>query len=102
MEGSTEIYDFTTGLFSPGPPMGSPRFDHAATLLPNGTVLISGGKATISGLDEATSEVYSPVADQFFPVGSMGAGRSAFSLVLIGDGRVLAVGAGGGADLYTP
>ncbi|MCZ6690407.1 MAG: hypothetical protein O7H41_12450, partial [Planctomycetota bacterium] len=102
VEGSTEIYDFTTGLFSPGPPMGSPRFGHTAVLLPNGTVLIAGGKATISGLDEVTSEVYSPVADQFLPVGSMSFGRSAFPLVLMGDGRVLAVGAGGGADLYTP
>ncbi|MCZ6690413.1 MAG: hypothetical protein O7H41_12480 [Planctomycetota bacterium] len=73
---------------------------HSASQLPNGTVLIAGGKATISGLDEVSSEVYSPVADQFIPVGPMSFGRSAFPLVLLGDGRVLAVGAG--ADLYTP
>jgi len=40
---TTELFNPVTNMFSPGPPMPQPRVGHAATILPNDDVLISGG-----------------------------------------------------------
>jgi hypothetical protein len=56
---SAEIYNPATGTFSATGNMTTPRFWHAATLLPDGTVLITGGD---SGGDAvlASAEIYTP------------------------------------------
>ncbi|MCZ6690410.1 MAG: hypothetical protein O7H41_12465 [Planctomycetota bacterium] len=99
---TTELFNPGTETFSPGPNMASVRMAHTAALASNGTVLVAGGRTTTSGFDLWTAEVYSPPSNQFFSVGPMSAGRSDFPLVLLGDRRVLAVGSGPGAELYTP
>ncbi|MCZ6603000.1 MAG: hypothetical protein O6952_08340, partial [Planctomycetota bacterium] len=63
----------------------------------------AGGRlSSPSGTVQASVDVYSPLRDAIFPIDPMGAPRSTFPLVLLGDGRVLSVGEGAGADLYTP
>ena len=55
---AAEIYDPSSGSWSPAGPMPSARWNHTATLLPDGTVLVVGGwdgSVTIS-----TAEVYDP------------------------------------------
>ena len=40
---TTEIFDPRTDSWSPGPDLAEPRFDHSATLLPDGRVFLVGG-----------------------------------------------------------
>src|SRR5216684_4158561 len=73
-----------------------PRFDHTATLLPNGKVLIAGGMER-NGLIEPTAELYDPATRAFTFLGRMksphGWGSSA---VLLKNGKVLIVGGSSG------
>ena len=40
---TTEIYDPVTGTFAPGPDLSGPRYEHTATLLDDGTILLAAG-----------------------------------------------------------
>jgi HYDIN/CFA65/VesB family protein/centrosomal CEP192-like protein/galactose oxidase-like protein len=84
----------------------SPRYQHTATLLSNGTVLITGGLTystttppTISTL--ASAELYDPTTLAFAATGNMTASRSAHTATLLNNGQVLISGGAGttGAEL---
>ena len=70
------------------------RRDHTATLLDDGTVLITGGKTTINvntTLDSA--EVYDPTTRLFSPLAStMISVRRDHTATLLNDNRVLIIG----------
>ncbi len=57
---SAEIYDPALGTFAPTATMGTPRAFHAAALLPDGGVLVTGGLKDWSGGAGylASSEIY--------------------------------------------
>ena len=58
---SAEIYNPSSGTFAATGTMLSARFDHTATLLPDGTVLIAGGTANANGGSPGTrAEIYHP------------------------------------------
>jgi hypothetical protein len=74
-----------------------------ATLLNNGFVLMTGGRAT--GLsDLADAELYNPKTGAFAPTGTMGTARSGSTATLLKDGRVLVAGGSlsGSAEIYDP
>jgi hypothetical protein len=74
-----------------------PRFDHTATLLSNGKVLIAGGMAR-NGVPEPTAEVYDPATRRFTPVGKMASPRGwGATATLLPNGKVLLTGGATGS-----
>ncbi len=79
------------GTFTAVGEMNSPRSYHTATLLPNGKVLIVGGRRTIrEELDSA--ELYDPALHKFIPTGKMLSAREGHTATLLQDGKVLITG----------
>jgi hypothetical protein len=90
---SAEIYDPETGTFSPTGPMAMGRSHHAATLLPSGRVLISGGVTSGGAGNSLTSaELFDPATGTFSPTGPMTDGRVYHTATVLSDGRVLVTG----------
>jgi hypothetical protein len=90
-----------------------PRFDHTATLLPNGKVLIAAGMAR-NGLAEPTAELYDTSTGRFTLAGKLASPRGwGATATLLRDGKVLIAGGASGswcssscylatAELYDP
>ncbi|HEV2224532.1 MAG TPA: kelch repeat-containing protein [Candidatus Acidoferrales bacterium] len=103
----------TVGRVVPTGDMTVPRFDHTATLLPNGKVLIAAGMAR-DGVPEPTAELYDPRTNRFTPVGKLASPRGwGSTATLLQDGKVLIAGGATGswcsascylatAELYDP
>ena len=87
-------------------PMAYGRAYHNLTLLPDGTVLASGGSSRSDGVDLTKSvlpaEIRNPDTETWTTVDSLQNGRQYHSTaLLLPDGRVLMAGGGGSAAVTT-
>ncbi len=94
---SAQFFDPCAGVFSPTGDMSKARDLHTASLLPDGTVLIAGGRLDIYGpspccVSHQTAESYDPDAGAFGSASSMAVGRGDHTATLLLDGRVLLAG----------
>jgi hypothetical protein len=113
-ETSAELYDPSTDTFTHAT-MPIARNGHTATLLPDGTVLLTGGQ-TFGGIrypSTATTAIYNPGAFNFTAAANMSVARAVHTATLLNNGQVLITGGTGfgslnsisgisSAELYTP
>jgi hypothetical protein len=99
-----QLFDPETGTFTDTGELSIPRYDPAVVLLPDGRVLIAGGRTNYfpSSPDYgteghlATAEIYDPSTETFTPTASMTSVHGQAWGTSLPDGRVLVVQTGDG------
>lgn len=84
---SAELYDPTKGTWSVTGSLNVARYNHTATLLNSGEVLIAAGSPRL-----ASAELYNPQTGKFSVTGSLNTGRTDHRTVLLNNGVVLTTG----------
>ena len=79
------------GTWTKAPNLLNQRIAHAATLLPDGRVLVTGGW-NVAGDATATAELFDPKINRWLPAASMSTVRAAHTATLLSDGTVLVAG----------
>ncbi len=97
---SAEIYNPATNSWSSTGTMSTARYQHTASLLGNGEVLVAGGN-DINGTCSCTTfvssaDLYNPATNIFTATGALNVARYAHTATVLQDGTVLVVGGFGG------
>jgi len=109
--GSAELYDPVNNSWAPAAPLRDLRANHTATLLPDGTVLLTGGLAARSEGEVAvptdSAETYDPITGVFLPTsGVMTTARGDHTATVLPNGKVLIAGRlapnGSSTEIYDP
>ena len=111
---SAEIYDPSAAVGARVHAVGTmtkARAYHAATLLPSGDVLVTGGCTTLAAISVActpdgmsnAAELFDPTTEKFTALPPMTAARFNHGAVVLPNGKVLIVGGGdASAEIYDP
>ena len=99
------MYDPKNERWSVTGSLNTPRFEHTATLLKNGKVLVVGGGEIIDW-DEIrpldTVELYDPDTGTWSFTGNLNVAIEAHTATLLQNGKVLVLAGVGSAELYDP
>lgn len=89
-------FDPATGRWSAAAPLSTPRVDAQVTALPDGRVLVAGGRTgewdDTEGVTVRTTELYEPVTNRWRSVGDLLVPRRNGHALALADGTVLLVG----------
>jgi uncharacterized delta-60 repeat protein len=85
--------------WSPTGSMGAARYNHSATLLADGRVLVAGGN--LGSTVHASAEVYDPATAMWTATGSLSEARAWHTATLLPDGKVLVAGGYGSTYLVS-
>jgi len=111
---AADLFDPASATWTSMAPMNVMRSSHTATLLADGRVLVAGG-STVSSVaakgyvNDASAEIYDPVANTWTATPPMTAARAHHTATLLPDGTVLVYGGenllylvGATAEIYDP
>lgn len=92
---SVEIYDPSSGIWTITNSLNTARYDHTATLLPDGRIFVAGGTggANISNIAPLSSaELFNPATGTWTETNVFKAPRTLHSATLLPNGKVLLAG----------
>lgn len=113
-QSSVDLYDPTANSWTATGALLTARYDHTATLLADGRILVIGGfggtpdTMNASGSVLMTTELYDPLAGTWSAGASMSVARSKHTATLLSSGLVLVAGGSSGtnalvsAEIYDP
>lgn len=89
---TAELYNPTRRSWRATEPLNTARYNHSATLLPDGRVLVVGGRSDERPLGMVSAELFDPDTGAWLPTGSLHRPRWGHTASLLPDGRVLIAG----------
>jgi len=94
---AADLFDPVSATWTSVAPMNVMRASHTATLLADGRVLVVGGSTVSTSaakgyVNNASAEIYDPVANTWTATPPMSAARAHHTATLLPDGKVLVVG----------